>query len=217
MFGVWILEFEICLEFGNWLLEIMVDYPTVVDVLRHGGIIVYPTDTAYAIGCDATKEKAVQKIFEIKGRSESKTLSLIVGSRAMAEEWLEFSPKAHELADRFWPGPLGLILSIKKQGLARAAIEGGYAGARVPDNEIAAVLSREAGVPLVATSANASGQGPCYSVDDVRASLGANASKVDAFVDGGVLENRGVSTMVKVWDNDSVEVIREGAIPASEL
>ncbi|MDZ4221636.1 MAG: Sua5/YciO/YrdC/YwlC family protein, partial [Patescibacteria group bacterium] len=118
---------------------------------------------------------------------------------------------AAALADRFWPGPLGLVLPIKKEGLAQAAMEGGYAGMRVPDNAIAARLSREAGVPLVATSANTSGKGPCYSPDDVRASLGANASKVDAFVDGGILENRAVSTMVKVWDNQ-ITVLREGAV-----
>ena len=186
-----------------------------ISILKAGGVIVYPTDTAYAIGCDATNEAAVKKIFEIKGRDAGKTLSLVAGSREMAEEWLVFSPKASELADRFWPGPLGFILPVKKSGLAGAAVENGFAGLRVPNHDIAVRLSREAGVPLVATSANASGKGPCYSPDDVRASLGTNASMVDMFVDGGILENRGVSTMVKVWDNE-VTVIREGAIALSQ-
>jgi len=182
-----------------------------VSILKNGGVIVYPTDTAYAIGCDATNESAVKKIFEIKGRDRAKTLSLIVADRVMAENWVLFSERARELADEYWPGPLGLVLPLKNQTLVSAASEEGYVALRVPDSAIATDLSRKACVPIVATSANASGDGPCYSIQAVRTSLGPASAQVDCFVDGGELLNRGVSTIVKVWDNEVI-IIRPGAV-----
>ena len=188
-----------------------IDYQAITACLRSGGIIIYPTDTAYALGCDATNAQAVEKIFKIKGRDKTKTLSLIVADRAMAEDWLEFSDKARVLADKYWPGPLGLILPVKKNGLAAAVIQDGCAGARVPANPMARELSRLAGVPLVATSANASGSGPKFTLADARASLGDKLALIDEAIDGGELPAGDVSTMVKVCDN-KMEVIRAGAI-----
>ena len=199
------------MEIMGKLNEHNVDYSKIANILRAGGIIIYPTDTAYALGCDATNETAVAKIFQIKGRAKTKTLSLIAADRAMAEEWLEFSDTARALADKYWPGPLGLILPVKKNGLAAAVIQDGCAGVRVPANAIARELSRLAGVPLVATSANASGSGPKFTLAAVRASLGDKLALIDKEIDGGELTVGAVSTMVKVCDN-KVEIIRQGAI-----
>ncbi|MBI1961220.1 MAG: threonylcarbamoyl-AMP synthase [Candidatus Sungbacteria bacterium] len=183
-----------------------------VSALKSGGVIVYPTDTAYAIGCDAMNESAVKKIFEMKGREQSKTLPLIAADTDMVRTWAEMPEKAEELAQQHWPGPLTLVLPAKKQGLAPPTVKDGWVAIRVPDNMIATDLSREAGVPIVATSANASGSGPYYSIADVRASLGPASEPVDCYVDGGVLPNKRVSTIVKVWDTNHIEIIREGAV-----
>ena len=180
-------------------------------VFRLGGVIIYPTDTAYAIGCDATNEAAARKIFAIKGRAETKTLSLIAADVAMAEQWLEFSEKARALAQTYWPGPLGLILPLKKKGLVAQAVQDGCAGLRVPDNSIARALSVAAGVPIIATSANTSGNGPCYTLDNVRASLGDAFKKVDYAIDAGPLADEGVSTMVRVF-GETIEIVRQGVV-----
>lgn len=182
-----------------------------IAILKQGGVIIYPTDTAYALGCDATNEQAVEKIFQIKGRAKTKTLSLIAADREMAEEWLEFSPTARELADKYWPGPLGLVLPVKKPGLAAAVAEDGYACARVPALAAARQLSQALGKPITATSANASGSGPKFKLEDVHASLGDKLDLIDGKIDGGELSAGDVSTMVKVCDN-KVEIIRPGVI-----
>ncbi len=183
----------------------------IVAQLKKGGVIIYPTDTAYALGCDATNEQAAEKIFQIKGRDKNKTLSLIAADRAMAEEWLEFSEAARTLADKYWPGPLGLVLPVKKPGLAAAAIKNSYAGVRVPAHPAARQLSQALGRPITATSANASGSGPKFTLAAARASLGAKLALIDGEMDGGALQAGAVSTMVKVCDN-KMEVIRAGAI-----
>ena len=195
-----------------------------VSVLQKGGIIVYPTDTAYALGCDATNESAVEKIFEIKGREPSKTLPLIAGSVAMVKEWVELSGRAEELAEKHWPGPLTLVLPAKKQeqtlkqvqgdGLARSVVKDGWVAIRVPDSKIAQELSKALGAPLVSTSANRAGELNCYSVDAVKESLGDAFKAVDCVINEGQLPEKEVSTIAKVWDNE-VTVIRKGAIELS--
>ncbi|MBI2050560.1 MAG: threonylcarbamoyl-AMP synthase [Parcubacteria group bacterium] len=185
-----------------------------VSVLKNGGVIVYPTDTAYALGCDATNEDAVKKIFRIKGREESKTLPLIAADADMARAWAEFSGKAEELAAAHWPGPLTLVLPAKKQGLAPLAVKDGCIAIRVPDNSTARELSKALGAPLVSTSANRAGEPSCYAVEAVQQSLGDAFTLIDCVVDEGPLPQKRVSTFVKVWDNN-VTVLREGAIKLS--
>jgi len=188
-----------------------IGYQKIIACLRQGGVIVYPTDTAYGLGCDATNEKACEKIFAIKGRDKGKTLSLIASDKEMVEDWLEFSDKAQELAKNYWHGALGLVLPVKKEGLAPQVVQDGCAAVRVPDNIIARALSRELGAPIVATSANESGQGPCYSMDDVVKSLSTRADKVAYGIDFGVLKEGEISTIAKVTAS-GVEVIRPGVI-----
>ncbi len=179
-------------------------------ILKNGGVIVYPTDTAYAIGCDATNESAVKKIFEMKGREQSKTLPLIAGSVEMAKAWAEMSKKSQKLAQEHWPGPLTLVLPAKKQMLKQVQHDG-FIAVRVPDSKTARDLSKALGAPLVSTSANKSGEPSCYSVDAVKESLGDAFNGVDFVVDEGELPASDVSTIAKVWDNE-VTVIRPGAV-----
>lgn len=175
-------------------------------------IIIYPTDTAYALGCDATNEAAVAKIFQIKAREAGKTLPMIVANKAMAEEWAEFSEEAKRLAQEYWPGPLTLVLPMKKSGLVQAVIgEGNYIALRVPNNDIARELSVKLSKPIISTSANKAGEGPFYNMEAVKQSLAEFLSLIDDFVDAGELPAGDVSTIVKVCDN-KIEIIRQGAI-----
>ncbi len=193
-----------------------IDYSKIVDFLKNGEIGVYPTDTAYALGCDATNKKAVEKIFCAKSRLESKTLPVIVGSFDMALEWFVFDSKALMLAKEFWPGPLSMVLPVKKNLLSFGVSEKGFSCVRVPKNEIACKLSIELKAPLVSTSANLSGGETCYSVESVIKSLGANTDMLSFFIDQEDLPRLGVSTIVKLCDN-KVKIIREGIIPGSKF
>jgi len=183
----------------------------VVAILKSGGVIIYPTDTAYALGCDATNQKAVEKIFKIKGREASKTLPLIAADAAMVREWAELSEKAEGLAKEYWPGPLTLVLPVAKEGLAQSVIKDDCIAIRVPKHETSKKLSAELGGPIVSTSANTAGKPTCYSVESVKESLGESFELIEYSIDEGELPALPVSTMVKVWDNN-VTIIREGAI-----
>ena len=174
-------------------------------------IFIYPTDTAYALGCDARSAEAVARIFVIKGRVETKALPLIAADIAMVREWCELSGQAEELAEKYWPGPLTLVLPVKKSGLAAAVIAEGAVAIRVPDQKEARALARRLGGPIVSTSANKAGGNNCYSLSEVRTSLGEASNRVGRIIDIGELPQRPVSTIVKVCDNKII-VIREGAV-----
>lgn len=174
-------------------------------------IIIYPTDTAYALGCDARDDEAVKRIFAIKGRDQAKTLPLVAADINMVREWCDLAGQAQALAEKYWPGPLTLVLPVKKAGLAKAVMAEGAVAIRVPDVKEARALAQEIGAPLVSTSANQSGDKNFYSLPDVRASLGNASKEVDRIIDIGQLPQRPVSTIVKVCDN-KVEVIRQGVI-----
>ncbi len=128
-----------------------------------GAVIVYPTDTAYGLGCDATNARAVADIFRVKGRAASKGLPIIAGNLKMAEKFFRMGEAERKMARRYWPGPLSLVLPAKK-GIAKAALEKGTAAVRVPASEIARELALLCGRPLAATSANLSGLPACYSI-----------------------------------------------------
>jgi len=179
--------------------------------LRAGAVVVYPTDTAYALGCDATNKKAVAHIFKIKGRDEKKAFPMIVADIKMAKKYFGI---VHDplsiLARKHWPGPLSIIVKAKK-AIAASALHKGTAAVRVPDSKIARTLSKHLGRPLVATSANVSGRPPCYSVKAYLAQIGRNHAP-EIVIDAGALRRRTPSTIVKVNDHGEVEVLRKGPV-----
>ena len=149
-----------------------------VKILRQGGIIVYPTETAYGLGCDATNRRAAARLFKIKGRDKGKPLPLIVADRKMAERYAKMTPLALRLASTYWPGALTLVLKkqgnkeTKKQGgLAFGVTHRGTVAMRVSAHPVAHALVKGLGRPMVATSANRSGEPACYSVGEVMESL----------------------------------------------
>jgi len=188
-----------------------IDYREIDEALRNGGVIVYPTDTAYALGCDATNESAVKKVFEIKVREESKTVPLIAGDIEMVKTWAELSDVSLKFAQEYWPGPLTLVLPVKKEGLAPSVVKDGLVAVRVPAYKTARELSRSLGAPLVSTSANKAGEANCYSIESIKQSLGSSFKLVDYVIDQGELAGGEVSTIAKVWNNE-VTIIRDGAI-----
>lgn len=187
----------------------------IIKYLKQGGVIVYPTETAYALGCDATNAKAVKRIFKIKHRPLSKTLPLIASSLAMVKRFCQMSKTELKLAQKYWPGPVTVILKIKrlKDFDKRVVAKDKTVAIRVSSNKIAQNLSRRLGRPLVSTSANLSGKGECYSVSEVKAMLKIEEKRLKiAIIDGGRLKKQKPSTIVMVKKDGEVEVIRQGSL-----
>ena len=176
------------------------------DALKSGGIVVFPTETAYGLGCDAANRAAVKKIYAVKGRDSSKRLPLIVSSLAMARRRARFGPMSAALARRFWPGPLTLVLPAKGNKRDELAM-------RVSSHPVARALARRLGRPLISTSANRSGGETRYSIAGVLRDLG---TMPDLVLDAGPLPRTKPSTIVRCA-GELCQILRSGPISASDL
>ncbi len=188
----------------------------VLQVLRSGGVILYPTDTLYGLGADAFSDFAIDKVYAIKARERGKPVYAVVENITVAETYGEVTETARTLAEKFLPGPLALVLQ-KKQG-----IEGGIArgmdtlGIRIPNHAFCLALAQKFGKPYTTTSANIAGKLPERSVDHILEQLGEGASFIDLVIDGGEVKDTTPSTIVDV-SSGIPEVIREGAILSSQI
>lgn len=185
------------------------------EVLRAGGVILYPTDTLYGLGADAFSDAAVAKIYAIKSREARKPIHCIVADMVMAERYAEVSDVARTLAQKFLPGPLTLVLPKKPEVTGGIASDAATLGIRIPANEFCLALAREAG-PYTTTSANKSGAPSARRIDDILAQLGPAADMIDLVIDAGELPESLPSTVVDLTGG-LPKVRREGAISASEI
>jgi L-threonylcarbamoyladenylate synthase len=189
------------------------EYDELVSLLRSGGIIAFPTDTAYGLGADPFNSAAVERIFNVKGRPDTKPVLLIVSSMSMVEAITEPIEGFYELATHFWPGPLTIVLPAAKCVLLKVTAGTQSVGVRWPAAEFATTLVTHLGTPITATSANRSGLPSTVTADEVRAQLDES---VDALIDGGELPSRGGSTMIDLTAGDPV-LLREGPISFASL
>ncbi len=179
-----------------------------VRVLRKGGLLVYPTETAYGLGCDATSAKAVKKIYAVKGRGTNKPLSVIFGSMQIAKKYVSLDKPARLLMRKFMPGPLTLVTRPKRKLAGSPKNEIAF---RIPSSEFALALAKKLKKPVTATSANISGKKPVYTFKDAFAIFN---NKIDAIVDAGNLPERRVST---IFSLGSMSILRKGAISEKEI
>ena len=185
-----------------------------VDALRRGDVIVFPTETFYGLAADALNPAAIDKILALKGRNPDNPIPLIVADRTMLEEAVrEFPPIAQRLADRFWPGPLTLVLPAKARLAAPLLNRDGGVGVRISSHPLARRLSRELGRPITATSANPSGRAPARTIAEA---LNYFSEKLTVYLDGGVLAGEKGSTVVEVREG-RLRTVREGEIGAAEI
>jgi L-threonylcarbamoyladenylate synthase len=184
------------------------------DVIRGGDVIAVPTDTFYGLAANPFDEEAVERVFAIKGRAKHMPLLLLVDSIDMARELSARLPRGFErLAERFWPGPLTMVVEASAKIPASVTGETGRIGLRLPGAAIPVALVRQAGVPITGTSANRSGEKECAAAQDVESIIGA---ALPLILDGGPSRAIHASTVIGVRE-DSWEVLREGAIPAKEI
>lgn len=183
-------------------------YSEIISLLHSGGVIAFPTDTAYGLGADPFNDAAVDRIFQVKGRPDAKAILLIVSSIEMAESVAEPPEVFYDLARQFWPGPLTVILPAKKSLPINLTAGTATVGIRWPIADFATRLVNDLGSPVTATSANRSGLPAAITADEVRNQLDES---VDALVDGGELPSRGGSTVLDLTTDVPV-VLREGPV-----
>lgn len=185
-----------------------------VALLRTGGVVAFPTETVYGLGADATNDEALRRIFSIKGRPADHPLIVHLAASVQIRDWARDIPEAaHALAERFWPGPLTLIL--RRRSWVSALVTGGQEtiGLRVPAHPVALELLRAFGGGVAAPSANRFGRLSPTSAEHVRQELG---DAPDMILEGGACRVGIESTIVALTDGDPV-ILRPGAISPEAL
>jgi len=188
------------------------DIKEAAKLVLEGGLIAYPTDTVYGLGCNPFDAGAVDRLVKAKDRIRG-SLPILVSSLKNAERLGEISGLAATLADRFWPGPLTLVVRPRTSFPARITGDTLLVGLRIPNHEKARRLIKECGGALIGTSANVSGHPSLRTAEEVLREL---EGRVDLVVDGGPASLGRESTVVKVLE-DGTTVIREGAISRDDI
>ena len=187
-----------------------------VDALRSGALVGMPTETVYGLAGDASNPDAVARIFAAKARPSFNPLISHVASLELAGIEGQLDERAIALAERFWPGPLTLVVPVADSGrtseLARAGL--GSIGLRVPGHPLARALLEEFGGPVSAPSANPSGKLSPTRAEDVRVDLG---DQVEMVLDGGECEKGIESSIVAVMPGEPPRLLRPGAVTRAEL
>lgn len=174
-------------------------------ILKRGGLVAFPTETVYGLGADAFNREAMDRIYEVKKRPASKPLTLHIADMNMLRDaGCEMTPEIERLIERFWPGPLTILMKTK---------DSGKVGFRMPRHNAALSLIRAVGSPVVAPSANMSGRRPPTESADV---LEAFDGKIDAILDAGPTDLGVESTIVDATVKPPL-VVRKGAISDSEI
>ena len=187
---------------------------TAAQIIRSGGLVAIPTETVYGLGANGLDEAAVARIFQAKGRPQDNPLILPVADAIQMENFAHDIPaEAYLLAEKFWPGPLTLILPAKD--IVPKSTTGGLStvGIRCPDNETTRQIIRLAGVPVAAPSANTSGKPSTVTAQHV---LHDHEGKIDAVVDGGHSRVGVESTIVDLTEKPA-RLLRPGGITPEQL
>lgn len=190
-----------------------------VNILRRGGTVIYPTETAYGLGADATNKSTVAKIFKIKKRPKEKGLPVICYSKKQAEKFFELPEAAWKIWKKFYPKPISIILEWKSPSSIlplRKGEEGGGVPVRISSNKTARDLARKLGRPITATSANLTGAGAMYDAKEIAEIFSKEKYQPDLILDGGKLPRHLPSTIIKIVE-DKIEVVRRGEVKISSM
>ena len=185
-----------------------------VETLSHGGVIVFPTDTVYGLGCRIDNDAAVQRVYALKNRPRTEGLPVLLADVAQLDQYArDVSVAARRLVGRFWPGALTVVVWRSERVSSLVAGGGSTVALRVPNHPVPRALIRAVGVPIVGTSANTHGMPPPVMAQLAVFDLG---DRVDMVLDGGRTPWGRESTVVDVT-TEFPKVLREGAIAAREI
>lgn len=184
--------------------------------LKAGGLVIFPTETTYGAGVDATSPDAVNKLLKYKARREGKPLSIAVTNLAMAEKYVLVNDTARRLYNRFLPGPVTVVSQSLNQVAPGVNSEFGTLGVRIPDYQLILDIVKTLDRPITATSANASGAKRPYTIQDVFDNLSAKQkSLIDLVLDAGELPHNQPSTVIDTTLSTPV-TLRAGDLPAAK-
>ena len=191
------------------------EFEYIVACLRSGKVVGVPTDTFYGLAVDPVNLRAVESIYEIKTRLKHKPLSLLIADAAQAYELArDLDARFDLLAERYWPGPLTLIVRAGSRLPLRSTANTGNVALRVPGAVIPRVIVEKLGLPITATSANLQGFPECNYASCVRDQIG---DRIPLIVDGGPTGRSVATTIVDLSTGGPWEILREGAIPTHEI
>jgi L-threonylcarbamoyladenylate synthase len=180
-------------------------------VAKNGGILVYPTDTVYGIGCDPYNKKSVDRIYQIKQRPKSKPFPILAYSMDVVSEIAKFDKYSKKIASKFWPGPLTLILKLRDKKLKEPLDLNEKIAIRVPNNQCLLSLLKKTKL-LIGTSANLSGEGSFTKSEECYQRI----KEYDIFLDGGDIKG-GVESTILEMDQGKPIIHRAGALKKEEI
>jgi tRNA threonylcarbamoyl adenosine modification protein (Sua5/YciO/YrdC/YwlC family) len=176
-----------------------------VDILRQGGIIIYPTDTVYGLGCDLSNKKGIEKIYELKRRNRKQPLSFICSDLKHISQYAKVTDYAYKTMKRLLPGPYTFILEASRLVPKIILPKRSTTGIRVPDNQICLNLITELGQPIISTSVKSTDGEDLGNPYEIEERFGRT---VDLIIDGGIIIPEPSSVISLVDDN--IEIIRNG-------
>lgn len=186
----------------------------IIDILNQGGVIAYPTETVYGLGCDPFQEEAVKRILTLKERKEDRPFILLIPNREWVSKLTEtVSPLAMGLIERFWPGPLTLVLEASQDVPYWLKQRDNTIAFRISSHPWVQEFLGFYGKPLVSTSANRSGFPPARNAEEVRHYF---SQGIDLVIEGEILPPSLGSTIVSV-KNDRLDILREGDISKEKI
>ena len=180
-------------------------------IIEKGGIVVFPTDTVYGIGCNPYNENSVKKIYKIKSRTELKSLPVLAYSLDVVKGITIINEFTEKIIEKYWPGPLTLILELTDQKLKKSLNLGNKIAVRIPDSKCTLKLLEKCRL-LVGTSANISGNSSYTNPDECI----KNIKNYDMFLNGGIITSKGESTIIEI-ENEEIKIIREGALKIEDI
>jgi len=180
-------------------------------IIEKGGIVVFPTDTVYGIGCNPYNPNSVKKIYEIKSRAEIKSLPVLAYSLDIVKEITLIDKFTEKIIKKYWPGPLTLILTLTDQKLKKSLKLQNKIAVRIPNSKCTLKLLEKCKL-LVGTSANVSGNSSYTNPDECI----KNIKNYDVFLNGGTITSKGESTIIEI-ENEEIKIIREGVLKIEEI
>ena len=187
------------------------DIKVAIKKIKDGGIIVFPTDTVYGIGCDPYNKKTISRLYEIKKRKKTKPFPILGVSKTELEKIAEFNTLEEKIAEKFWPGQVTLVLKVKDEKIRQSLCLDKKIAVRVPNNQCVLSLLKECKL-LVGTSANISGTTPFTDPNE----CSKNLTRYDLLIDGGIIPSQSESTIVEIVGDD-IKILREGNVPEKEI
>jgi L-threonylcarbamoyladenylate synthase len=187
-----------------------------IKILSLGGIVAFATDTIYGLACDASNDKAVNKLYKLKGRTRNKAIALFVENTSEAAKVVNFGLKSTIIARNFMPGPITLILEEKNSGLLSKMLNEDKLdiGIRIPDHNFSLNLLRDFSGFLAVTSANISNQSCATNIDEIKNYF---KDEIDLIIDGGNCCKKS-STVLKINESSGeLKILREGPITKKEI